>query len=52
MKKEVQKKQNYKKPKRKLDGYCCPRCNKLIYKYVDNQCFACGQKIDWSEYTK
>lgn len=41
-----------KKPKHKLDGYCCPKCDRLIYKFVDNYCHVCGQRIDWSECTK
>lgn len=49
---ETFERQIYKKPKHKLDGYCCPKCNKLVYKYVDKCCSVCGQKIDWSKYTK
>ena len=48
----ISKKFDAKKPKHKLDGYCCPKCDKLIYKFIDNYCHACGQRIDWSEYTK
>lgn len=26
---------------------CCPVCGNVVWKFIDNFCSNCGQKIDW-----